>query len=127
MPLNTIPINPKGGGVSVEISFGFAQVGAYILKLWYASGKGRVLGEGVNTDATPDILPLPNPVKSNVGRIVDCLATVIAPNAAPGERYRVDMIIRQNGQECGREFDEGPITGKSLTTRLAVRLVAKEG
>ncbi len=126
MALNTISINPKGGRISVEIAFGYAQVGAYTLKLWYSSGKGRVLGEGVNTDTEPDVIDLPNPVRYNVGRIVDCLATIIAPNSSPGDRYRVDMIIRQDGKECGRESDEGPISGKSLSTRLAVELVAEE-
>ena len=125
MPLNKIPIKQNGGVVSVEIVFGFAQVGAYTLKLWYLSGQGKVLGEGVNTDLTPDMFDLPKPPKSNVGRILDCVATVLSPNPKPGERYRVDMVVWQDGSECGREFDEGPLTSKSLSTRLAVELSAK--
>ncbi len=125
MALNKIPIRTGGGPVKVEIAFGFAQVGAYTLKLWYQSGQGKILGEGVNTDLTPDVLDMPKPAKSNVGRILDCVATVIAPNPKPGERYRVDMIVWQDGLECGRESDEGPLSRKSISTRLAVELSAK--
>ena len=125
MPLNKIKINTGGGPVQVEIRFGFAQVGAYTLKLWYQSGQSKLLGEGVNTDNKPDILALPKPAKSNVGRILDCVATVLAPKPKAGERYRVDMIVWQDGKECGREFDEGPLNRKSVSTRLAVELAAK--
>ncbi|HXF99523.1 MAG TPA: hypothetical protein VNL69_02000 [Bacteroidota bacterium] len=125
MPLNKIPIDPAGGAVTVEIAFGFAQVGAYTLKLWYQSGQGKILGEGVNTDNKPDVFTLPKPVKSNIGRILDCVATVLSPNPKPGERYRVDMIVWQDGEECGREFDEGLIDRRSVSTRLAAILSEK--
>ncbi len=125
MPLNEIPINSSGGPVTVEIAFGFAQVGAYTLKLWYQSGQGKIIGEGVNTDNKPDVFTLPKPAKSNIGRILDCVATVISPNPRPGERYRVDMIVHQDGEECGREFDEGLIDRRSVSTRLAAILASK--
>lgn len=124
MPLNTIPIKPTGGPITVEIAFGFAQVGAYTLKLWFPSGQGKILGEGVNTDNEPDIFTLPKPAKVNVGRILDCVATILSPNPKPGERYRVDMIVHQDGVERGREFDEGPLDRRSVSTRLAVQLSA---
>ena len=126
MPLNKIPIKPNGGTVTVEIAFGFAQVGAYNLLLWNKAGTiSKKLGEGVNTDNIPDTFTLPKPTKNNIGKILDCLATVITPTIQAGNRYRVDMIVRQDGQECGREFDEGPIATKSITTRLAAELTAK--
>lgn len=124
MPLNKININPNGGTVSVAIAFGFAQVGAYTLKLWFQNGQGKLLGEGVNTDFKPDLFDLPKPAKVNVGRILDCVATVLAPNPKPGERYRVEMIVRQDGKICGREVDEGALTRKSISTRLAAELAA---
>lgn len=126
MPLNKISIRPAGGPVTVEILFGFAQVGAYNLLLWNKTGNAsKKLGEGVNTDNVPDQFDLPKPTKNNVGKILDCLATVITPTVQAGNRYRVDMIVRQDGQERGREFDEGPINARSLTTRLAAELSAK--
>jgi hypothetical protein len=125
MPLNQIRFDKGGGPITVEITFGYAQVGAYTLVLWDATGTGkRKLGEGVNTDLIPDVYVLPQPNVENDGRLLDSVATVIAPNPQPGERYRVDMIVRQNDIECGREFDEGPIDRKSVSTRLAVQLVA---
>jgi hypothetical protein len=126
MPLNKIPIKATGGTVTVEIAFGFAQVGAYTLLLWNKTGNtNKRLGQGVNTDSIPDVYELPKPTKSNIGKLLDCLATVIAPKPRPGERYRVDMIVWQDGKECGREFDEGPLNRKSISTRLAVELTAK--
>lgn len=124
MPLNKITINPNGGTVSVAIAFGFAQVGAYTLKLWFQNGQGKLLGEGVNTDFKPDVFDLPKPAKVNVGRILDCVATVLAPNPKPGERYRVEMVVRQDGKICGKEVDEGALTRRSVSTRLAAELAA---
>jgi hypothetical protein len=124
MPLNKITINTNGGTVSVAIAFGFAQVGAYTLKLWFQNGQGKLLGEGVNTDFKPDVFDLPKPAKVNIGRILDCVATVIAPNPKPGERYRVEMIVRQDGKLCGKEVDEGALTRRSVSTRLAAELAA---
>jgi hypothetical protein len=124
MPLNKITINPNGGTVSVAIAFGFAQVGAYTLKLWFQNGQGKLLGEGVNTDFKPDVFDLPKPAKVNVGRILDCVATVLAPNPKPGERYRVEMVVRQDGKICGKEVDEGALTRRSASTRLAAELAA---
>ncbi|MBX2990908.1 MAG: hypothetical protein KF749_07040 [Bacteroidetes bacterium] len=125
MSLNKIPINEKGGTVTVEISFGYAQVGAYTLLLWNKTGNSnKKLGEGINTDNVPDEFDLPKPVKNNVGKILDCLATIISPNPDEGSRYRVDMIVLQNGEECGRESYEGTISTKSVSIRLAAQLSA---
>ncbi|MDL1893202.1 hypothetical protein FBQ87_09980 [Sphingobacteriales bacterium CHB3] len=123
MPLNKIPINETGGTVTVEISFGYAQVGAYTLLLWNKTGSDyKRLGEGMNTDNIPDEFKLPKPVKNNVGKILDCLATIISPKPEEGGRYRVDMIVRQDGEECGRESYEGTISTKSISVRLAAQL-----
>lgn len=125
MPLNEIRFNKNGGPITVEIPFGYAQAGAYTLVLWDATGsKKQQIGEGVNTDQIPDLYTLPQPNSNNDGCILDCVATVVAPNPRPGEQFRVDMIVRQDGQELGREFDEGPIDGKSVSTRLAAKLVS---
>lgn len=125
MPLNTIPFKSSGDPISVEVSFGYAQVGAYDLFLWDATGNEKLqLGEGVNTNQLPDVYQLPQPNSKNDGRLVDCIATVIAPNPIPGQRYRVDMIVRQGNTECGRESDEGAVDRKSISIRLAVKLVA---
>lgn len=127
MALNQIKFKKDGGPLTVEISFGFAQVGAYNLVLWNAAGDDKKeLGEGVNTDLVPDTYVLPKPVKTNANKILDCVATIIAPNPKPMEKYRADMIVYQDGKECGREFDEGPLDRKSVSTRLAAQLVAKE-
>jgi len=124
MPLKQIPFQKSGGPITVEIAFGFAQVGAYNLVLWDATGNGKhQIGEGMNTDTIPDIYLLPQPNVQNEKRLLDCVATIIAPNPKPGEQYRVDMIVRQDGNECGRESDQDTIDGKSVSTRLAVQLV----
>ena len=78
MPLHEIRFNRNGGPVTVEITFGYVQVGAYALVLWDKKGRGkRKLGEGINTDQAPDIYPLPRPNGENDGSILDCLGTRI--------------------------------------------------
>lgn len=124
MALNEIRFNCNGGPVSVEITFGFAQVGAYTLVIWNPAGTAkRMLGEGVNTDQVPDVYTLPQPITGDNGSIVDCVATILAANPGLGEHYSVDMIVRQDGAECGREHDEGSLGSKSLSTRLAAKLI----
>jgi hypothetical protein len=124
MALREIRFDRKGGPVTVEIVFGYVQVGAYAVVLWNTEGKSRrKLGEGINTDQVPDVYSLPSPIADNDGSILDCTATILGGNPGPDERYRVDMIVRQNGVECGREYDEGMLASRSVSTRLAVRLV----
>ncbi|MFH0988682.1 MAG: hypothetical protein V1799_01560 [bacterium] len=124
MPLNKITLNANAGPVTVEIVFSYAQVGAYSLQLWNGDQKTKTfIGEGVNTDQIPDKYFLPQPVDSLKGKFLDCLASILAPNPQPGERYRVDMVISQDGIERGREYDEGTIDTKSVQIRLVVELV----
>lgn len=124
MALSEIRFDPKGGPVTVEVVFGYVQVGAYAVVLWNMEGKSRrKLGEGINTDQIPDVYSLPSPVGNNNRAILDCTATILGGSPGPDERYRVDMIVRQNGVECGREYDEGMLASRSVSTRLAVRLV----
>ena len=124
MPLHEIRFNRNGGPVTVEITFGYVQVGAYALVLWDKKGRGkRKLGEGINTDQAPDIYPLPRPNGENDGSILDCLATILGGNPGPDEHYRVDMIVYQDGAECGRRSDEGILGAQPHSTRLAARLV----
>jgi hypothetical protein len=124
MALSEVQINCKGGPVTVEINFGYVQVGAYSLVIWDKRGKSkRKLGEGINTDEVADVYTLPQPNTANDGGILDCLATILGGAPGPDERYRVDMIVFQDGVERGREFDEGVLGSKSVSTRLAMRLV----
>lgn len=124
MPLTEIRFNRTGGPLTVEVVFGYVQVGAYALVLWDSKGRTKKkLNEGINTDQVPDVCRLPIPVTKNNGGILDCLATILGGTPGPDERYRVDMIVSQDGVECGREFDEGMLGAKSVSTRLVIRLV----
>jgi hypothetical protein len=124
MALHEVRFSRNGGPLSVEVSFGYVQVGAYALMLWDKKGKGKnKLGEGINTDDVPDIYTLPKPSANNDGAILDCLATILGGNPGPNERFRIDVIVYQDGIECGRQFDEGVLASKSVSTRLAIRLV----
>ena len=61
MALSEIRFDPKGGPVTVEVVFGYVQVGAYAVVLWNMEGKSRrKLGEGINTDQIPDVYSLPS-------------------------------------------------------------------
>ena len=124
MSLQEVRFSRNGGPLTVEVSFGYVQVGAYALMLWDKKGKSkRKLGEGINTDDVPDVYTLPEPSASNEGAILDCLATILGGSPGANERYRVDVIVNQGGAECGRQFDEGVLSAKSVSTRLVIRLV----
>jgi hypothetical protein len=123
MALNTATYNKNGEQIKIEISFGYAQVGAYKLYLWDSSGKKKTeLGEGMNTDNVPDIYTLEKPLEEYNSRIVDCVTDVISPTPQDGEKYSVNLSIQQNGIEIGKESDTGDLDAKTMRVRLAIKL-----
>jgi hypothetical protein len=110
--------------MTVEVVFGYMQVGAYSVVVWDKSGKAKKkIGEGVNTDQVQDLYTLPPPVSGYEGRILDCMATILGASPGLGERYRVDVIMRQDGVQCGVLSEEGQVGSSSVSIRLAARFV----
>lgn len=119
--MQTIEFNNEGGPIYVEVRCGYAQPGAYDLRLWEADVNEIVMkeeGNFINPD--DDSYPLPIPNKKNNCRIVDCLATVtITP---PIKDYQVDLRIHQDGSELGIETVSGQSDGPTVTVRLFMQL-----
>ncbi len=124
MPIPQIRFARNGGPLEVEIQFGHAQVGIYTLILW-ESGSNTIVMErsGNNDNPQDDRYPLPLPTEKNDGRLVDCVATVIAPDFKPGDRYSIDVIVYQNETEIGRISDSGEIKEKSVNRELVAKLI----
>lgn len=70
MALPTLPIRSTGP-LSVEVFIGQVQFGWYDLWLWEADHRTKSqIGEGINTDAVPDIWPLLGDASEYDGRIL---------------------------------------------------------
>ena len=124
MQLTQIPIAADDTTVTITVQFTPGDVGAYSLYLWNSQGTQRtLLREGINTDDISDNVDLQPPNSQYRNRIIDCIATVIAPNPAPGSQFAIDLIVTQGGTEKGRITDQGEIGSSSITTRLAALLV----
>jgi len=119
--MKTIHFNPEGGPLSVEVRAGFAQPGSYALMLWEANQNAVVWqrrGNFINTD--DDLYPLPGPAAVHHNRLLDCLATfTITP---PIDRYRLQVIVFQEGAELGMDVREGKSDLPTLTVEIFVQL-----
>jgi len=100
----------EGERLSINIQFGYAQIGSYILRLWEA-GSNTVLMQrrGNNQNQEDDTYLLPLPTKHNDGRMIQCQTAVVAPDWKPGQRYSVRLIFRQGESEPQEYEVSGPI------------------
>lgn len=119
--MKTVHFNREGGPLSIEIRAGFAQPGSYGVFLWEANQNTVVFqrrGNFINTD--DDRYTLPGPASVHVGRLLDCLATfTITP---PIDRYRLQMIVFQDGAELGMEVREGKSDQPTVTVEIFIQL-----
>ena len=96
--MQTIMFNKKGGPIIADVTSGFAQLGAYELKLW-ENGKNQVVmrQEGNFINNAADAYPLPQPNELNDGRIIQSVVSLtILP---PITQYNVMLKILQDGKE----------------------------
>jgi len=124
MAIAKAKINPAGGPVSASVSFGYAQLGLYTIVLWSRDLSTSVpVGKGGSADSLPDTFPLPGHPADLVGCLLDCLASVMDPNPAPGNQYSVNLTVSQDGADIGSESDRGAIGSQMVFTRLVIQLV----
>jgi len=119
--MNTIKFHRGGGPVSVKISAGYAQPGAYTLIVWEANSNAIVLQKKGNfINAEDDVYFLPTPVDVNQGRIVDCLVTVVI--TPPIRDYAISLELNQDGKKLHDERVAGQTDDPHLSARLFVKL-----
>lgn len=130
--MTTVPFDPDGGPLHVEVASGYAQPGSYTLLLWESGqnalvgwppdGATRPAGNFINDD--DDRYRLPGAAAENDGRLVECIATIIV--TPPLNSYDVSVTVYQDGRRLGGEARVG--RGADFETVLAdlfVLLVAR--
>ena len=122
--MQTITFNKEGGPIIAEVTSGFAQPGAYGLKLW-EKGLNQVVmrQEGNFINADDDSYPLPEPNEHNDGRIIQSVFSLtILP---PITQYNVTLKISQDGKELGSVSVEKQTSQPSVILNLFATLKQK--
>ena len=120
----TITFDPSGGPLSAEVRCGYAQVGAYYLKLWESNT--LVLNEeGTFFNPDDDRYELPGEASEQAGRLLQCTATIeLLP---PEKRYQLTLALIQDGSEIGSAVAEGETDQHQVTESLFVELEGSDG
>jgi hypothetical protein len=96
--LTTVTVAPQGGTVSVEVIFGFANIGIYRLFSWDATNKSTQIAEGNNVDKEPDSHDVPTAPSQLTTIQLSFEAKVQSPSSTPGQMYSLFVLVRQDGK-----------------------------
>src|SRR5689334_8432536 len=99
MRLN-VNVNPGGPAVTVNLTFGFACIGAYQATLYDANNQnGKTFQNGTSTDDVPDLVAVPDPADTLPGRTLLIDASLVPPN--PPDMVSITAEVRQGGSVLG--------------------------
>ncbi len=77
----TAKIDPKGGAITVQLTFGFASVGSYEATLYDTNDQnGNTFQTGASTDPTPEVVTLPEAAAALAGRLLLIDAALVPPD-----------------------------------------------
>jgi hypothetical protein len=102
----------NGGDVTIEFVVGYAQWGLFRAYLWDAKGHThKTIGEGVNTDETPDEWKLPDKGAKLDKRIVSWEVDIAPLGEGAGQLYSLSVRFSQGGKPLlkGVILDSGPL------------------
>ena len=103
--VKTIRFDPSGGGVTVEVMLGQAQLGKYSLILFDSDGKNpQEFGVGNNVDNLPDVFVVPSPASTLTGKLLGWNMIITTPASGPGQLYFARVKVMQDD----RDLDDGP-------------------
>lgn len=116
-----VTFDPKGPALTVEVRCGYAQAGAYILKLWDAN-KVVQSEEGTFFHPEDDSYTLQGLAKEQNGRLLQCTATVeVIP---PIKQFAVLLTVWQGGKQVGSLTASGETDDSEVTRSLFATLTA---
>jgi hypothetical protein len=104
--MKTVVFDPAAGPLVAEVASAHAQPGSYRVLLWEAEVNQVVFtvrGNFINPD--DDAHTLPGGAAEQHGRLVESLATLVV--TPPLDKFKVILRILQDGEELGRETQEG--------------------
>jgi hypothetical protein len=114
MPATIVKLSATGGAPTVEIIVGHAHFGMFDLNLFDATGRNpQKIGEGVTSDTTPDIFPLPKALTDLNGCTIFWRATVASPTGTPNEQFSIFVRVVQGNSVAGTDTQTGPVDGPS--------------
>lgn len=107
--MKTVRFSASGGRISASVKVSAKRDGSYELRLWERESNSLVSGfpcHGNFLNNDDDDWQLPRPNVENDGRVVQCVVTLSLP---PDVRSAtVSVILRQDGEEIGREAKDIP-------------------
>ena len=121
-----VPVKFKANGpdLSVELSCGHAQFGAYTLRLWSPDGMTVVnKARGNFFDEEEDRFPLLKPAGANDDHILQCRTRVWLVQEP--RKYSVFMVIKQGDVVLAELSDEDETDESTVVVELRARLVRK--
>jgi hypothetical protein len=107
-------IHHGGGQPFVEIFIGNAHWGKY--EIWHRDqgGQAKRIGFGVNSDNTPDVAAIADPINALNGDFIFWRAAIADPSGSPGANYIVTVRVIQDGNVVGMDAKTGALTGTSV-------------
>ncbi len=107
--MKSVRFSTSGGRLFASVKVSAKREGSYELRLWERETNALVapspmLGHFLNNDT--DEWPLSRPNADNDGRMLQCVVVLSLP--ADVRAATVSLIIRQDGDEIGREAKEIP-------------------
>lgn len=116
----------NGPGLRICISFGFAQIGSYRLRVWNATDNGVALDKsGNNQNPADDCHDLELPALVNNGRLVQCELSIVSPDPQPGDQYSATLTFSQGTKKIDDIHESGPMNGNRVTPEFWATLKAK--
>ena len=114
--------DPKGPALEADVRIGFAQAGAYVLKL-FDGNEVVQRWEGTFFNPDDDRYALPGTAKENNGRLLQCRFGVeIIP---PEDQYALMLTIMQGTQKLAVITVAGQTSEPEVTRSLFAELMAQ--
>jgi hypothetical protein len=116
--LTNVTINKQGGPVSLEVLFGFANIGVYRIFSWDSNNNPTLVGQGNNVDKEPDSHDLPTAPAQLDTTQLSFEAQVQSASTGAGQMYSLFVLVRQDGKivSNGSIEQSGPLPGGDAKT-----------
>jgi hypothetical protein len=96
-----VTIDRDGAAITVELTFGFACIGAYQVTLYDSNNRnGRTFTNGTSTDDVPDVVVVPDPASTLAGRTLLIDGSLVPPN--PPDMVSLTAEVMQGNKVLGR-------------------------
>jgi hypothetical protein len=96
--VTTVRVDGTGGPVTVDVLFGFANIGVYRIFLWDAARTPTQVAFGDNVDHEPDVHVLPVAAADLKTRQLSYEMQIESAAIGAGQMYSVLLRVRQDGE-----------------------------